>query len=273
MRITRPGIRILGCLAARAVTLMLLAQSAPPRPAFETATVKPSPPDGQCASMIEPMTGGGLRIACLPLNAILAWTYQVQNYQISGGPGWLTSAHWDILAKPAPPGPDDGPALEYEKMTDAQRARSSELVRQRLQSLLTERFQLVIRRETREQPAYALTVAKSGPRLKESADQSKSGFLGRGRSQITSRGSQLPLFAQYLAIDLRRPVVDRTGLTAHYDFHLEWTPETAGSASENRDPGASIFTAIQEQLGLRLESIKAPVDLLVIERAERPVEN
>ncbi len=262
------------------LTLPLLAGAIFAQPSFETASVKPTERDSACSngSVIGPMPGGGLRVECLALKSILTWAYDVQDYQISGGPSWIASDRWNILAKPASDVPQDGP-IQYEKMNDAQRRTYMALVRQRLQALLAERFQLQLRHEAREQTMYALTVAKNGPKLKESADQSVSGFLKRGRGQITGKGAQIETLAQFLAIDVRRPIIDRTGLTSRYDFTLDWTPDRAPSADDAgkaaaADPtGPTVFTALQEQLGLRLESQKGPVDTLVIDRVTKPSEN
>ena len=232
--------------------VMLAAQS------FETASIKPSEPGVQCQGGLQSMTGGGLRAVCVNLKTLLTWAYQVQNYQVTGGPAWVESINWNILAK----GPSVEGAIEVEKMTDQQRQQHGALVKQRLQKLLADRFQLVLRRESREQPIYALTVGKDGPKLQESENQAKAGFLRRGNSELLSRGSLLDTVAQFLAIDLGRPVANRTGLTAHYDFELHWNNET----------GPTLFTAIQD-LGLKLESAKGPVDMLVIERAEKPSDN
>jgi len=229
---------------------------------FEVASIKPSAPDVR-NSIIEPMPGGGLRIEGVPMKAILSWAYQVQNYQIAGGPGWVETENWSIVAKPSAP-PPDGVPLEYEKMTEAQRATTADLVHRRLQALLAEHFHLVLRRETRDQPAYALMVAKGGAKVKEAV---KPGYIRRGGGKIASNGGQMKALAQFLAIDLGRPVEDRTGLAGYYEIQLEWTPEGRG------EPGLSIFTAIQEQLGLRLEAIKAPTETLAIERIEKPAEN
>jgi len=159
----------------------LVAQSAA---TFETASIHPTP-EGPCEqSMIQPMTGGGLRTECMTLKAMMVWAYQVQNYQVSGGPAWVESANWNILAR----GPAMESALEYEKMTDDQRRQSSALVRRRLQALFADRFGLVVGREAREQPVYLLTAGKNGSKLKESEDQSKSGMVRGGRGLLIARG-------------------------------------------------------------------------------------
>jgi bla regulator protein BlaR1 len=262
-------------LAASLLSVCALAQSN--KPAFEEASIKPVPPGTQCEqSMIGPMPGGGLKVECLPLKAIITWAYQVQNYQVSGGPTWVESERWNIMAI-APGKADPAVPTEYEKMSEAQRKNTMELVRARVQTLLAERFQLTLRHESREQTVYALVAGKGGPKIKASDDQSKSGFMmGGRRGVIESRNSGLDLFVQYLGSSLQRPVLNRTGLTAHYDFKLEWVPDRpagADSSAKESNPdqsGPTIFTAIQEQLGLKLESQKSPVEMLIVERAEKP---
>lgn len=247
-----------------AAQIVLFAQ-----PVFDVAAINPVAPGAQCEqSMIAPLPGGGLRVECVPLNSLITWAYQIQNYQLSGGPKWVESDRWNIMAK-APGVPDASVPTEYEKMTDAQRKDTQALARARVRALLADRFQLVIRSESREQIIYALLIAKGGPKLKESEDQTKSGFMmGGRRGTIESRGSGLDLFAQYLGIQLGRPVVDRTGLTKHYDFKLTWTPDSSNNLAA--PDGATVFTAIQEQLGLKLESIKGPVEMFTIESAAKP---
>jgi uncharacterized protein (TIGR03435 family) len=197
---------------------------------------------------------------------MLTWAYDVQRYQISGGPEWVESQRWNILA--TPPGPAD-PSIptQYQEMNEQQRKTSMAAVKARLQALLADRFQLTLRRESHGQTVYALMVAKSGPKLQEAADQTKSGSIFRGPNKVESKGRTLDSLAQMLGTDLQRPVLDRTGLTAHYDFKLEWTPD---SAERTDAAGPTLFTAIQEQLGLRLESQKAPVEMLVIENVVKP---
>lgn len=242
---------------------------------FETASIKPTP-SGPHNSVIGPMPGGGLNAEGLSLKNLIMWAYDVQDYQISGGPSWVGTQLWTIHAKPAPAAAGntpDGP-VEYEKMNGAQQAHYMRSVRERTQALLAERYQLVLRREMREQTAYVLTVAKGGLKMK----QSTPGMIRRGNGEILSKGTQIGTFARFLAVDLRRPVTDETGLTGTYEFDLKWTPDRfatvePGGALANDPAGPTIFTAIEEQLGLRLESRKVPVETLVIERVEKASEN
>lgn len=238
---------------------------------FEEASIRQSPPEVE-NSMVQPMPGGGLRVEGMSLRPLITWAYQIQNYQLTGGPAWVQDLRWNILAKA--PAPADATApLEYEKMNDAQRTRMQDVVRRRTQALLADRFQLVLRHESREQTIYALTITKGGSKLRESADQSQAGTLIRRPGTLDCRGCLLDAAMQFLAVDLQRPVSNLTGLTAHYDFKLVWTPERrAGADADGKESetGPTVFTAIQEQLGLKLESTKGPVETLVIERAEKP---
>ena len=259
--------RLLFSLWAFAIPLLLQGQTAD-RQAFDVASVKPSPPDGP--SRIGPTTGGGLRAEGITLKSMIAWAYGVQGYQISGGPAWVDSTRWSILAKP-PAVASPAAELEYEKMTDADRASTMSLVKRRTQALLEERFRLAIRREPREQTVYALSIAKQGVRMKESEDQSKSDSIQRGHGLIVARNCRMALLAQFLGADMDRPVLDRTGLTGHFDFRLEFTPESA--SAEAGEPGSSLTTAVQDQLGLRLGLAKVAVDTLLIQKAEMASEN
>jgi uncharacterized protein (TIGR03435 family) len=193
--------------------------------------------------------------------------------RISGGPGWLDSTRYDVEAEAAEPVPE----AELKRM---------------LQSLLAERFQLALHRETREMPGYTLVIAKRGPKLKEAkADEERKGLWQLGGGPLTGQAASMQMLAQVLAGHLGRPISDGTGLTGAYDFTLTWTPdeseqgglqsalanlppEVAAQLSRNRDPNApSLFTALQEQIGLRLEPQKKPVDVLVIDHAEQPSAN
>lgn len=241
---------------------------------FEVASIKLSSSDTQ-GSSIRLMPGGGLSGTNVPLRRMITLAYDVRDFQLSGGPGWVGTERFDVTARPehsASDGPDD-PA----KMTDAQRRTLREQVSERLRGLLADRFRLIVHKETKEQPIYALVLARNGSKLQEvKAPGPREGMnTGRGRAQAFA--VPLEMFAQVLSGFVERPVVDKTGLTGKYDFILEWAPD-AGSvsldgASPPAPPGPTIFTALQEQLGLRLESQKGPVETIVIDRAEKPSEN
>jgi uncharacterized protein (TIGR03435 family) len=256
-----------------AVALVLAtgsAQTPAARPAFEAATVKPNPNcaggrGGGGSGMPAP---GRLNATCLAPRDLIQIAYGMfadgatQNPhrpQVFDGPAWIDSETFDIVAKAE----DNAPvARMYGPM---------------LQTLLEDRFALKIHKETRQQPVYTLTVAKNGPKLPAIADGScTTNICGRGsvravkgNTVIESHGVTLAVFAERLVEILNQPVIDRTGLTGLFDIHLEF-------AADNAPPdatGASIFTAVQDQLGLKLTSEKAPVEVLVIDHIERPSPN
>jgi uncharacterized protein (TIGR03435 family) len=251
----------------RALVPILLAVLAIAQPAtFETASIHPVADMSTCkGSIINPLPGAGLKIDCVPLRAIVTWAYRIQDYQLSGGPSWLTSVGWNIMAKSEQHGAPE--TTKYEDLTEAQRIARQNDVRTHLQALLADRFQLQLHRELKPQTVYSLTVAKTGSRMNP---VERAGMIRRGKAQIKSTGTTMALLSSYLGIALGRPVTDKTGLTAYYAFELNWTPDGAES-TDAATP--SLVTAIQEQLGLRLESTKAPVESFFIERVQKASEN
>jgi bla regulator protein BlaR1 len=244
-----------------------------PRPSFEVASVKPGNPNNpEVCVCVEPP--GRFFVVNATLKMLIVDAYNVRNHQISGGPNWLDSAKFDIEAKMprANPIPDglDGPP---------------QILRLMEQSLLAERFKLAVHRETRQEQVYELVVDKGGPKLKESTDTLRSGPQGigfNGRGHLTGTAVHMLPFANELSQMLGRTVIDKTGLTGRYDFTLQWTPEPGvfGGPQDGPDAppapdpnGPSIFTAIREDLGLRLQSAKGPVEIIVIDRAEKPDAN
>lgn len=208
-------------------------------------------------------TSPGLVRAQMTLRRYIAYAYAVRPYQVAGGPPWMDSEHYAIVAKleNAKRGSEDGEEL-----------------RAAMQQLLTERFQLKFHHETKELAGYALTVAKGGLKVKEAppGDGSDASSRGNGKTRtLTATRVSMAGFAAYLARQLERPVVDRTETAGNYTFTLQWTPDELKSISAGEQQELpSLFTALQEQLGLKLESQhSAPVDIIVIDGAERPSEN
>jgi uncharacterized protein (TIGR03435 family) len=169
-------------------------------------------------------------------------------------------------------------------MSDDQRKSARVQIAERLRALLAERFQLVIHRETKEQSIYALVLAKNGPRLQETKETGTQQNMMTNRGRSEGHAIPIGMLAQSLSGLTGRPVVDKTGLAGKYDFVLEWTPDVGADARAQgfgngvTEPapapgGPTIFTALQEQLGLKLESQKGPVENIVIDRAEKPSEN
>jgi uncharacterized protein (TIGR03435 family) len=261
-------------------------------PQFEVASIKPAAPD-QRGTFIRPGANGGININNMGVKELITFAWRIQPYQISGGPSWIESAHYDISATGNHrPKPDELPLM--------------------IQALLADRFQLKVHHETKELPIYALVLAnkngKLGPQLNESKEGSCTPFdptkpppplepgkppvmgcggMFMGPARLDAKSVDLAMLTPSLARMLGGTVVDKTGLTGKFDFQLQWTPDQAqlqamappgglppGMPVPQFDTnGPSIFTALQEQLGLKLESQKGPVDILVIDHVERPSEN
>ncbi|HLG99737.1 MAG TPA: TIGR03435 family protein [Bryobacteraceae bacterium] len=264
----------------------MFGQSSTTPPTFEVASIKPASGDEHRIGF-QMLPGGGLRTMGTSLKTLVTFAYDVRDFQIAGGPAWINSDRYDILAK-AEAGSDSSAPVDPRNMSDAQMKTARELVQQRLQALLADRFKLVIHRDTKEQPIYALVVAKGGSKLKPSDAKSANRRMMMGRGMLNGEGVELAMLANVLSNQLGRPVLDRTELEGHFDVKLEWTPDPGQSpggfpggtpppgvqAPPPPDPnGPSIFTALQEQLGLRLESTKGPVEMIVVDTVEKPSEN
>jgi uncharacterized protein (TIGR03435 family) len=184
------------------------------------------------------------------LQALIRFAWDVKDYQIHG-PNWMDTERYDIEAKPAT-------------------ATGNSEMKLMLQDLLTKRFAMQLRSETQTRPIYALVVDKGGPKLRASEPADSTTF-GSSNHEIAASKITLPIFASILSGQMDRLVTDATGLTGTYDIKLEWTPE---KALNDGALGATIFTAIREQLGLKLDSRNGPVEMIVVESAERnPTEN
>ena len=276
-------------LASRAQTT--LQAPAPPSssaaplsvPKFDVISVKPDRTGGN--GIRTGFTPDGISIANAPLHLLLTQAYGVSDDQLIGEPDWSRTARFDIEAKVAAA---DVPALK---------ALSFDQRRMQAQQILTERFGLVVHHETRELPEFVLTVAKGGPKLAaakiDPEHPMSPGSRGNFRMsnspaghRLQAQGARIDGLLPLLSNETGRTVVDKTGLAGNYDFTLTWTPEppegpppsadvggVTQSPTPSGDAGPTLFTAIEEQLGLRLESTKGPVDVLVIDHVERPTEN
>lgn len=235
-------------------------------PGVEVATVKPTAP-GTRAFMIT-VRGGNLAVENQSLNDLIQFAWEVQGKQIAEGPAWMGTERWSIEARPDRPGMP-----------------SNVQIREMVQKLLTERFALKLHEEKREMAAYALTVGKDGSKLTKSADASGLAGFSMGPLGVMHAGSatmgDLAHILQNGILD--RPVLDETGLSGKWDFTLKWTPdETQFAGMPVRVPAAPaddanaappLFTAIQEELGLKLEAQKADVPVLVIDHVDHPSPN
>jgi uncharacterized protein (TIGR03435 family) len=250
-------------------------------PLFEVVSIKPSPAADIRVSMGIP-TGRFVAIG-FTTRRLIEFAYNVKDDRLSGGPGWINSERYDIDAKEA-----ESVAEALQKLPLVQRLDRMRLM---VQSLLADRFKLKVNRQIKELPVYALVVAKNGPKLTLTPQgPPRDPDIAGGRGQFT--GTAVPMSA--LAYSLAqlpeiggRVVLDQTALKGNYDFSLQWSPDTTpafsggGPGDTARPAGAppsdssapSLFTALQEQLGLRLESQKSPVDVFVIDHIEEPSPN
>jgi uncharacterized protein (TIGR03435 family) len=256
---------------------------------YEVASIKPNKSDTNMVRLM--FTPSGLSATNVTLGMLIRTAYGIEENQISGGPSWLKSDHYDIDAKM------DGPTADaLHKLAEDQ----GRLARQHmLQALLADRFKLAVHHDSKELSIYALVVAKNGPKLQQAKPGDtypngikgpdgigRAGMMRMGRGQLTAQALPLSALARMLTDQLGRTVVDKTGLPGNYDFTLRWTPDESqgaslrgpdtgpqGGASSGDSSGPSLFTALQEQLGLKLESQKGPVETYVIDHAEKPSEN
>lgn len=228
-------------------TLKIFLKRAAERPtgpqSFDVASVKrlPPPVGGVRSSMN--LRPGRLTCSNVNLKKLIVAAYDIKDFQLSG-PDWLSSEIYDVAATMPP-------------------ATATDQVMLMLQSLLAERFQLTAHRETREVPMYALVVGKGGLKIKEG--EFGQGSTSNSPGHLTAQKIPMTKFADFLANQLGSPVTDRTGSKGFFDFTLEWTPDAASDGT----PGASIFDALQEQLGLKLEARKGPAEMLVIDHVEK----
>jgi uncharacterized protein (TIGR03435 family) len=265
---------VFGFLAVTSQTRrwMAFAQS----PGFEVASIKRNESGGG-GRFIKP-SGRRLSISNMTLKNLIMIAYQVRDFQISGGPAWIYSENYNIEAASegdVTPKEMEGPMLR---------------------ALLEDRFKLQVHRDTKELPIYVLTVGKNGTKLHPSTEKDcipfdpanpplpsaqgrnpseMCGFIGLGQSALNAKQATMAALSMALSQLLSRTVVDKTGITGEVDAHLTFAPDDAANpAISSTDPALpSIFTAVQEQLGLKLESSKGPVEVLVIDLAERPSAN
>lgn len=240
--------------------------SADASPTFEVATIKPSKPDSQGKGFL--VKGRRFSTLNTSFRDLLTFAYGIQSKQIVNGPPWLESDKYDLEAQP------DGEGQPNDKQWKSM-----------LQKLLASRFKLAFHREKRELPAYVLVVAKNGPKLVKSQGDPNGlpSLFFRGLGVLPATNASMADFAGLLqGAVLDRPVVDQTGLEGRFDFMLKWTPDESQfkdlgmkvpPPSGAADAPPSLFTAIQEQLGLKLQVMKAPVEVLVIDHVEKPSQN
>jgi uncharacterized protein (TIGR03435 family) len=251
---------------SQAQPLTLPTCASPTLATFDAATVKPDQIDSrgvQLNGTVDSLNATGTAIH------MIEFAYKLHDFQVSGGPGWLTNEAWEVTAKV------DQPSPNYDSLSNDAR---DEIGRERLQAVLAQRFNLKCHFEAKQLPVYNLVIAKGGTKLKPtSADSKDIGSLGSDRHNGTNRIYGTGISPQFIAAALSgkvgRIVIDKTGLTGIYDFTVTYATDTASAVSASEPPGPSIFTAVEEQLGFKLEAAKGPVPVLVIDSIDRPSEN
>jgi uncharacterized protein (TIGR03435 family) len=234
---------------------------------FDVVSVKPSAPDEHNSFMFRRQSGG-LRALGMPLRMMIMQAYDVKSFQILGGPDWVRRDRWDVLAK----------------VEGVEGQIPMAQIRPMLQSLMGDRFQLKVRIETKEMPIYALVMEKNGSKLAPSIGSEEQFRMGYG--SVSAKKGGVAALTALLSRELERVVIDKTELKGVYDYNLKWTPQLGQGGPESigmsadtpftpptESNGPSIFTALQEQLGLRLVSQKGPVEMIVIDSVERPSAN
>jgi uncharacterized protein (TIGR03435 family) len=235
-----------------------LGQTAAASPAFDVASVKPNLTSrgGGEGSRREKVdhSPGSLNMQNVSFSSAVQWAYSVKEYQVSG-PDWLASERYDVVAKAA----DAAPEAQLRLM---------------LQALLADRFKLAMHRETRTLPVYELLVGKNGPKFQKTQSEGESLFQPSNKMTITIARMPMAQFMDFLSQPLRMPVLDKTGLKGRYDFKLDASAYLASGKPPEGGESELVLALVQEQLGLKLESKKAPIDMIVVDHAEKvPSEN
>lgn len=248
MRVSSGG--LIAILAASGV----FAQPQDTRPAFDAASVKPNTSGSGSSSSNG--SKGQIVMINLTLKRLIERAYNVQPFQVTG-PEWMESVRFDIVAKyPPDTKSEDRPLM--------------------LKALLEDRFKLAVHRETKEMPGYALVVAKGGFKLKpvEPGGTSTNSHGEHAQTTLTATKTSMASLADSVARELGVTVADRTGLGGVYNFELRWTSQDQNPDNAAADDPPSLFAALQETLGLRLQPQKVPVEIIVVDHAERvPIEN
>ena len=235
-------------------------------PGYEVATIKPTDPAHPGGGFT--LQGRHLVARNFTVEGLITLAYNLHTTQVTGGPVWLKTDHYDLDVLP-----------DHEGLPSLEQARG--IVRK----LLADRFALKFHYDTKDLSVYVLTVAKTGPKFsKSTSDPSSPPGMGGPPGRMNMRNGSMEEFAQVMQGVLDRPVLDQTGLKDRYDLALRWTPDESqyggripppntGDNAANADPLPPLFTAIQEQLGLKLEAVKAPTKVMVIESVQKPSEN
>jgi uncharacterized protein (TIGR03435 family) len=259
---------MLGMAVIATAVILLASQTLPvQKVSFEVASVKLQPWTGQGGVYVL-VRGNTLDAEHASLNELVAFAYNLRDVQLSGGPGWADRSHAKLM---------DAELYQVTAKAAGDPPPPTEVFRQMLQTLLAERFQLKVHHVQKDLPTYNLIVNKDGPKIKESRADVKFSSVTSARGRFGTRMVTTKMTMQQLVNTLSlyasRPVLDKTGLTGSYDFTLEFVGENVAAEQDAAADGPSLFTAIQEQLGLKLESSTAPFDTVVIDSVQHPTEN
>jgi uncharacterized protein (TIGR03435 family) len=246
--------------------LILIAGVAFGESGFDVVSIKPSDPLSSDVRIAHSVSGPFEAIG-ITLSGLITQAYDIRPFQLVGASGWMETDRYEVHTKDETPGPSEA---ELMRMTREQRDVYRARFLAKVQVLLADRFQLRVHRESKEMPVYFLTIAKGGSKLKTLPDDGKPGGNlttrrnGEGKSEVIGDKVPLALLTRFLSGQARRTIIDQTGLSGKYDFTLTYAPEM-GDLN-----GPSIFTALQEQLGLKLEPGKRPVEVVVVDSAQKP---
>jgi uncharacterized protein (TIGR03435 family) len=225
-------------------------------PSFAVATIKPHDPNSRRQGWN--VRGDRFIIENQTVTSMMMYAYSIDPHQVAGVPGWADNAAYDV-----------------EGITDTPGEANLRQQQEMIQKLLADRFQLKFHREKRELPVYAVRVAKGGPKLTPAANPGREhGQRASGQGTETTvffTSASIADFILDMQFFLDRPLVDQTGLTGRYDITLRYTHDEAHTTDPNAPPG--LFTAVQEQLGLKLDAVKVPIDVYVIDHVEKPSAN
>lgn len=267
--------RILPCVPDPAAAPS--ATTATPLLTYDVASIRPHAADDGSMSIYDNPLEAKFSVTGMTIKNVIEIAYGIEDFQLIGGPAWLDSEHFDLQAKS-----DSAVNDQLAKLTECDARQAKQHM---LQALLADRLKLTIHRGTKEAAGFELILAKNGPKLQESkpvdpdADPAKAGggmsmFARRQGYELTAQNYSMPLIASWLISAVRGPVIDKTGLTAKYDFKLQYSDQDAASSPSAQDASwPSIFTALQEQLGLKLQPARVPLETIVIDHIERPSEN
>ena len=290
LRIALGGAALVGIAGATQVLAQSAKQTTNPSasallPSFDAASIKPVP-SGTAGSSMQWPSPGRIHMVNASTRSLVQFAYGLKDFQLAGGPGWTTSKGYAIDAKT-----DDATASQLQKLPGAQQRERVQLM---MQSLLADRFKLTLSRQTKDMPVYVLLVAKGGSKLTPTKYKSTdsgwfSSLFASGQPHLLIHPGEIDAFAQTVETlagvlgnmpDLSdRLIEDHTGITGFYDFTLHFSPQVQRPGqpfqpnAPAEDSGPSIFTALEEQLGLRLDNAKGPVDVYTIDHIEEPTPN